>query len=262
MTNAPILTDTEQQIETIVREIAMNARQASRVLGLIDTVHRNNALLAGAQIIRESQKAILEANQMDLAFSRELDLSTSMMDRLILNEDRIQKMASGLEMIAALPNPLGKILDESVRPNGLKISRVSVPLGVIGIIYESRPNVTADAGALCLKSGNAAILRGGSESHNSSNAITECLQEGLKRANLPSGAIQTIPTRDRAAVQVMLGLTEFIDFIVPRGGRSLIERVMIDARIPVIAHLDGNCHIYIHSSAEEEMAREIILNAL
>ena len=196
-----------------------------------------------------------------MAFGRERGLSDAMMDRLLLVDDRIEAMAKGLDNIAVLPDPLGRTIDERERPNGLKIARVSVPLGVIGIIYESRPNVTADAGALCLKSGNAAILRGGSESLHSSAAIAQCLKDGLRETGLPEGAIQPIPTRDRAAVGAMLRMSDFIDFIVPRGGRSLIERVMEESRIPVIAHLDGNCHVYLHAEADRQMARDIVSNA-
>ena len=184
-----------------------------------------------------------------------------MIDRLALDTKRIEGMAKGLEDIAALPDPVGKILTDWTRPNGLHISRVSVPLGVIGVIYESRPNVTADAGGLCLKSGNAVILRGGSESFHSSQAILNCLQTGSKVAGLPEHAIQSIPTTDRAAVGEMLKLDQYIDIIVPRGGKGLIRRVMEESRIPVIKHLDGNCHTYIHADAKADMALSITMNA-
>jgi glutamate-5-semialdehyde dehydrogenase len=193
--------------------------------------------------------------------ARERDLGGAMLDRLALTDERIEAMAKGVEEIAALDDPVGRSMADWERPNGLRISRVRVPLGVIGIIYESRPNVTADAGALCLKSGNAAILRGGSESFHSSGAIHGCLAEGLRAAGLPEGAIQLVPTRDRAAVGIMLGMQEYIDIIVPRGGRTLIERVQNEGKIPVIAHLDGNCHVYVDAAAEPAMARDIVLNA-
>jgi glutamate-5-semialdehyde dehydrogenase len=184
-----------------------------------------------------------------------------MLDRLKLKPETVEAMAKSLEEIAAFPDPVGRILTEWTRPNGLLIQRVSVPLGVIGIVYESRPNVTADAGALCLKSGNAVILRGGSDSLNSSEAIAECLHAGLKNAGLPPDAVQIVPTRDRQAVGEMLTMTEYIDIIVPRGGKSLTERILKESRIPTIQHLDGNCHTYIHRSADARMAREVLLNA-
>ena len=261
MTNVAALSGSESSVEDVVRRIAQEAQSASHALGIVDGETRDAALRAGAVALRDSVSPIKEANAKDMAFGREKGLSDAMLDRLLLTDERIEAMAIGLETVAALPDPLGRTIDERERPNGLRIARVSVPLGVIGIIYESRPNVTADAGALCLKSGNAAILRGGSESLHSSGAIAHCLQAGLLSAGLPEGAIQPIPTRDRAAVGAMLTMADLIDFIVPRGGRSLIERVMEESRIPVIAHLDGNCHIYIHAGADETMAREITLNA-
>ncbi len=185
----------------------------------------------------------------------------AMLDRLMLNDDRVEAMAKGLEDIAALEDPVGSVMAEWDRPNGLRIQRVRVPLGVIGIIYESRPNVTADAGGLCLKSGNAAILRGGSESFHSSRAILDCLHQGLRMANLPTGAIQIVPTTDRAAVGEMLTMPDLIDIIVPRGGKGLIERVQAESRIPVIAHLDGNCHVYIDRAASSDKAADIVFNA-
>ncbi len=261
MTNVATLSGAKVSIEDTVRQIATDARAASHALGLVDGKTRNAALRAGAAALRQSRPEISDANDKDMEFGREKGLSAAMLDRLLLTDERIDAMANGLETVAELPDPLGRTLDAWERPNGLRIARVSVPLGVIGIIYESRPNVTADAGALCLKSGNAAILRGGSESLHSSNAIAQCLQEGLRFAGLPEGAIQSIPTRDRAAVGAMLGMSDLIDFIVPRGGRSLIERVMAESRIPVIAHLDGNCHVYVHTDADPAMACELILNA-
>ncbi len=194
--------------------------------------------------------------------ARERDLSASMLDRLMLDGDRVEAMASGLETIVDLHDPVGRILDEWERPNGLLIQRVAVPLGVIGIIYESRPNVTADAAALCIKSGNAVILRGGSESFHSSHAIYDCLCSGLESAGLPGEAVQMVPTTDRAAVGFLLSsMAEWVDVVVPRGGKSLIKRVQDEARVPVIGHLEGICHVYVHSGADPEMARDVVLNA-
>ena len=261
MTNVATLSGSAIPVEEMVRGIAKDAQAASHALSRVESETRSDALRQGAAAIRERMPDILTTNTKDMTFGHEKGFSDAMLDRLLLTEERIEAMAAGLESIAELPEPLGRVIDERERPNGLKITRVSVPLGVIGIIYESRPNVTADAGALCLKSGNAAILRGGSESLHSSSAIAACLQEGLRRAGLPEGAVQTIPTRDRAAVGAMLRQSDLIDFIVPRGGRALIERVMEESRIPVIAHLDGNCHVYIHDSADHAMAREIVMNA-
>jgi glutamate-5-semialdehyde dehydrogenase len=261
MTNVVTLSRSDTPVEEMVRGIARDAQAASHALGLVESETRSDALRQGATAIHEKMPDILIANAKDMAFGRAKGLSDAMLDRLLLTGERIEAMATGLRSIAELPEPLGRIIDERERPNGLKIARVSVPLGVIGIIYESRPNVTADAGALCLKSGNAAILRSGSESLHSSGTIAACLQEGLRRVGLPEGAVQTIPTRDRAAVGAMLRQSDLIDFIVPRGGRSLIKRVMEESRIPVIAHLDGNCHVYIHDSADHAMAREIVMNA-
>ncbi|MGH6944428.1 MAG: glutamate-5-semialdehyde dehydrogenase, partial [Geminicoccaceae bacterium] len=211
--------------------------------------------------LRRRQKEILAANRRDLAAARERELGHAMLDRLALDEKRVAAMAAGLEAIAALADPVGALMARWQRPNGLDIARVRVPLGVIGIIYESRPNVTADAGALCLKAGNAAILRGGAESFHSSRAIMTCLDDGLSAAGLPGGALQLVPTAERAAVGIMLAMHEVIDVIVPRGGRSLIERVQKESRIPVLAHLEGICHVYLDAAADPAMAREVILNA-
>ena len=204
---------------------------------------------------------LLAANAKDMAAAQERGLRASLLDRLALDAVRVEAMAAGLEAVAGLEDPVGAELARWQRPNGLDIARVRVPLGVIGVIYESRPNVTADAGALCLKAGNAAILRGGSESFYSSRAILGCLQEGLRQAGLPEAALQCVPTTDRAAVGIMLTMTEFIDVIVPRGGPSLIERVQQESRIPVFAHRDGICHVYLHAAADPEMARQVVLNA-
>jgi glutamate-5-semialdehyde dehydrogenase len=235
---------------------------AARSLAQAGSAVKNAALMAAAAQIRNQRAAILEANRVDLAGAEERGLSAAMKDRLALDERRVAAIAKALEDVVALPDPVGNVIANWTRPNGLRIERVRVPLGVVGIIYESRPNVTADAGALCLKSGNAVILRGGSESSHSSRAIHACLVAGLESAGLPEAAIQIVPTTDRAAVGYMLAsMTEFIDVLVPRGGRSLVERVQKEARVPVIGHLEGNCHVYIDRDADASMAREIVLNA-
>lgn len=237
------------------------AREAARRLATTPTEAKNRALLAVAAALRAKAPAILAANENDMAAGREKQLTAALLDRLLLNEERIEAMARGVEQIAALPDPVGAVIADWQQPNGLRITRVRVPLGVIGIIYESRPNVTADAGALCLKSGNAAILRGGSESANSSAAILDCLVAGLAEAGLPEAAIQRPPTSDRAAVGHLLTMPEHVDIIVPRGGKGLIARVQSESRVPVIAHLDGNCHVYVDGAADLAMARAIVLNA-
>ncbi len=237
------------------------ARAAAAELAHADPGAKTRALEAAGESLRHRMTDLLTANAKDMEAARAKGLSGAMLDRLALNPARIEAMAEGLEAIARFPDPVGRILAEWERPNGLKIARVSVPLGVIGIIYESRPNVTADAGGLCLKSGNAAILRGGSESFHSSSAILECLQAGLREAGLPEAAIQRVPTTDRAAVGILLTMSDSVDVIVPRGGRGLIERVQNESRIPVFAHLEGLCHTYIHAAADPEMARAIALNA-
>jgi len=248
-------------VENQVRRIAIQARDAARALAVADSDAKITALRAAAAAIRGNAVPLLEANAKDLAYAREKGLTEAMTDRLLLDQARIEAMAEGLEQVADLPDPVGDIMAEWERPNGLRIARVRVPLGVIGIIYESRPNVTADAGSLCLKAGNAAILRGGSESLHSSTVIADCLRDGLRQANLPVDAVQLVPTRDRAAVGAMLRMADLIDIIVPRGGKSLIERVMAESRIPVIAHLEGNCHVYVHEGADPAMARDVTLNA-
>ncbi|MEE8333612.1 MAG: glutamate-5-semialdehyde dehydrogenase [Alphaproteobacteria bacterium] len=237
------------------------ARAAMRELAATPTKARNAALHAAAVAIRDARATLLDANARDMADAAAKGIEGALLDRLMLDDARIEAMAKGLEDIAALPDPVGEVIAEWDRPNGLNIQRVRVPLGVIGIIYESRPNVTADAGGLCLKSGNAVILRGGSESFHSSSAILHCLQDGLRGANLPVGAIQQVPTTDRAAVGEMLTMVDHIDIIVPRGGKSLIERVQKESRIPVIAHLDGNCHVYIDGAADFDMAVAVVHNA-
>ena len=237
------------------------ARAAAAVLALAPRAAKDTALLAAAAALREGEATILAANARDMAAARAKGLSGAMLDRLELNPKRVAGMADGLVTVAALDDPVGTELARWTPPNGLDIARVRVPLGVVGIIYESRPNVTADAGALCLKSGNAAILRGGSESFHSSRAIVAALGAGLAAAGLPAAAIQLVPTADRAAVGHLLRMAEHVDVIVPRGGRSLIERVMAESRIPVLAHLEGNCHTYLHTSADPAMAEAIAVNA-
>ncbi len=248
-------------LESEMRQLGRAAREAQQALTTATTAAKNDALAAAAAALRAERAAIKAANAQDMELGRERKLTPALMDRLMLNDDRIEAMAKGLEDIAALTDPVGDVIDEWTRPNGLRIARVRIPLGVIGIIYESRPNVTADAGALCLKAGNAAILRGGSESFHSSRAIHACLVQGLEAAGLPPAAIQLVPTRDRAAVGMMLTMTDCIDIIVPRGGKSLIERVQNESRVPVFAHLEGNCHVYVDRAADPNMAREITLNA-
>jgi len=251
-----------QSLDSLMRELGRGAAASRTALAQSSGETRNRALHAAAQAIRERQASILAANARDMDAARARNLSGAMLDRLQLNEKRVEAMAAGIELIAQLPDPIGAVSAEWTRPNGLVIQRVRVPLGVIGIIYESRPNVTADAGALCLKSANPVILRGGSESRLSSAAIHECLVAGLKAAGLPAAAIQIVPTTDRAAVGMMLaGLDQQINVIVPRGGRSLVERVQKEARVPVIGHLEGLCHVYVDAAADPAMAREIVLNA-
>ncbi|MBL0319210.1 MAG: glutamate-5-semialdehyde dehydrogenase [Alphaproteobacteria bacterium] len=222
---------------------------------------KNKALSNAASALRQNVEIILAANHQDVDAAKQKGLSGAMIDRLVLNAKRIEAMAEGLEAIAALPDPVGRELAAWDRPNGLHISRVSVPLGVIGIIYESRPNVTADAGALCLKSGNTAILRGGSESFHSSQAIVACLHYGLDEAGISKDAIQLVPTQDRDAVGIMLKMVDFIDVIIPRGGKGLTQRIIEESRVPTLQHLDGNCHTYIHHDADETMALNVLVNA-
>ncbi len=250
------------ELAALMERIGRAAVAASGVLARAGTDRKNAALMAAAAALRARASEILAANERDVAAARGAGLGGAMLDRLQLDPARIEAMATGVEQIAALPDPVGTVSAEWTRPNGLHIQRVRVPLGVIGIIYESRPNVTCDAGALCLKSGNAAILRGGSESHHSSTAIHACLLEGLRAAGLPEESIQLVPTTDRAAVGHMLGaMSDYIDVIVPRGGKSLIARVQQEARVPVIGHLEGNCHVYVDRAADLSMARTIVKNA-
>jgi glutamate-5-semialdehyde dehydrogenase len=249
-------------LEEVMKTIGRSAAASRAALAQSSGASRNAALQAAAQAIRSNAAAILAANVRDMDAARTRGLSAAMLDRLQLNEKRVESMAAGIEQIAALADPIGGISAEWTRPNGLLIQRVRVPLGVIGIIYESRPNVTADAGALCLKSANPVILRGGSESRHSSAAIHACLVAGLRAAALPEASIQLVPTTDRAAVGMMLaGLDQQINVIVPRGGRSLVERVQKEARVPVIGHLEGLCHVYVDRDADAHMARSIVVNA-
>jgi glutamate-5-semialdehyde dehydrogenase len=249
-------------IASTMDALGRNAVAAAGVLALASTATKNAALARIAAAIRENRTALLAANVLDMDAARAKSLSGALLDRLALDASRIEAMARGVEEIAALADPVGTTIAQWTRPNGLDIARVRVPLGVIGIIYESRPNVTCDAGALCLKSGNAAILRGGSESVHSTRAIHACLAEGLTAAGLPATAIQIVPTTDRAAVGYLLSsMTDTIDVVVPRGGRSLVARVQQEARVPVIGHLEGVCHVYVDRDAELAMARAIVKNA-
>jgi glutamate-5-semialdehyde dehydrogenase len=255
------VTDRESLAATM-HALGRDAVAAQRELALADGTRRMRALQAMAAALRAQQAQILAANERDMEAATRARLGQAQLDRLRLDATRVEAMARGVEEIAAMPDPIGAVIAEWTRPNGLRIQRVRVPLGVIGIVYESRPNVTCDAGALCLKSANAAILRGGSESHRSSTAIHRCLVEGLRAAGLPQGCIQLVPTTDRAAVGMMLaGLDGAIDVIVPRGGKSLIARVQQEARVPVIGHLEGICHVYVDKLANLEMARSIVINA-
>jgi glutamate-5-semialdehyde dehydrogenase len=249
-------------IDGLMNTIGLQAKAAARPLSVASTDQKNRALLAMASAIEASKDKILQANAIDLAAGKKVGLAASFIDRLTLDETRIASVAEGIRAIAALADPVGQVIAAWDRPNGLQIERVRTPLGVIGVIYESRPNVTADAGALCLKAGNAVILRGGSDSLHSSQAIHACLVEGLKIAGLPEHAIQLVPVADRAAVGALLGgLNGTVDVIVPRGGKSLVSRVQTEARVPVFAHLEGICHIYVDKSADLAMAEKIVLNA-
>ncbi|MGI9492162.1 MAG: glutamate-5-semialdehyde dehydrogenase, partial [Geminicoccaceae bacterium] len=253
--------DLADSLKETMAVLGQGARHAASMLATTPTEVKDQALEAAAAALRVRTPDILSANARDLEAAKKREISKAMIDRLALDEGRIEAMAKGLETIAAQADPIGDEIARWQRPNGLDIARVRVPLGVIGIIYESRPNVTADAGALCLKAGNAAILRCGSESINSSHAILSALQAGLSEADLPTEAIQLVPTTDRTAVGIMLTMAETIDVIVPRGGRSLIERVQAESRVPVLAHLDGLCHVYLHQAADPEKARSIVVNA-
>ncbi|MDJ0994143.1 MAG: glutamate-5-semialdehyde dehydrogenase [Dinoroseobacter sp.] len=248
-------------IPALMADIGAKARAASAELAFAPAEAKAKALTAAADAVWAARDGIIAANALDLEFGRNKGLSDAMMDRLMLDEARIQGICDGLRAIAAQDDPVGEVTSEWDRPSGLHIRRVRTPLGVVGVIYESRPNVTADAGALCLKSGNAVILRGGSESFHSSGAIHACLVEGLRAAGLPEDAVQLVPTRDRDAVGEMLTMTDTIDVIIPRGGKGLVGRVQTDARVPVFAHLEGICHIYVDAHADALKASQVILNA-
>jgi len=252
----------QASVESVMERLGQAARAAADELARLPASARDQALRAAADAIRAGSGRIQEANRVDVGSAEQRGLSVALLDRLRLDRQRIEAMAAGLESIAGLPDPVGRVLAEWQRPNGLRIQRVSVPLGVIGIIYESRPNVTADAAGLCVKSGNAVILRGGSESFNSSQAILGCLQSGLEQAGVTRTAVQMVPTTDRDAVGYLLSsMSRYLDVVVPRGGKSLVKRVQQEARVPVIGHLEGLCHVYLHRSADPEMARSVVLNA-
>ncbi|WP_037306852.1 glutamate-5-semialdehyde dehydrogenase [Ruegeria halocynthiae] len=248
-------------IPTLMADLGKRAKAASADLAFASAERKHAALIAAADAVWANRATIIEANQKDLEFGRDKGLSPAMMDRLMLDEARIQGMVDGLRTVADQTDPVGEVLTEWDMPSGLNIQRVRTPLGVIGVIYESRPNVTSDAGALCLMAGNAVILRGGSESFHSSGAIHACLVEGLKAANLSEDAIQLVPTRDRAAVQELLTMTDYVDVIVPRGGKGLVGLVQREARVPVFAHLEGIVHIYVDKSADPQKTLEVVLNA-
>ncbi|WP_244670527.1 glutamate-5-semialdehyde dehydrogenase [Rhodoplanes elegans] len=243
-------------------DIGRRARAAAGAVALASAIDKSEALIAMAEALRAAAPEILAANAEDVSEARSRGATAALIDRLKLDEKRVAAMAEGIEIVAALADPVGAVMEAWTRPNGMTIERVRVPLGVIGVIYESRPNVTADAGALCLKAGNAVILRGGSDSFRSSRAIHAALVEGLRAADMPEDAIQLVPTRDRAAVGLMLGgLDGNIDVIVPRGGKDLVARVQAEARVPVFSHLDGNCHVYVDAGADLAMAKTILMNA-
>ncbi|MBB4857763.1 glutamate-5-semialdehyde dehydrogenase [Novosphingobium chloroacetimidivorans] len=247
--------------EVLVARLAKAGREAQRGLALLPDARKAEALRAVAVALREDEGPILEANARDVAAGEAKGLTDALLDRLRLDPKRLAGIADAVEQVAALPDPVGQVIDQSERPNGLKLSRVRIPIGLIGIIYESRPNVTADAAALCLRSGNAVLLRGGSEALHSNRAIHAAFARGLESVGVPADAVQLAPTQDRALVGAMLTAAGLIDMIVPRGGKSLVARVQADARVPVLAHLDGICHTYVHSSADAAMARALALNA-
>ena len=257
-------TETEQpdSVVSVMNKIGKLAREAARRLAITESSAKTAALKQAAQSIRENANSILDANSKDVESGEQNGLSKPLLDRLRLDENRVKAIADGLDAVADLPDPVGEVIAKWRRPNGLEIERVRTPLGVIGVIYESRPNVTADAGALCLKAGNAAILRGGSDSYHSSRAIHACLIDGLKSAGILETAIQIVPTTDRAAVGAMLtGLSGNLDVLVPRGGKSLVARVQDESRVPVFAHLEGICHVYVDGEADFEMAKQIVVNS-
>jgi len=248
-------------IKDYMQTVGRQARAASRRLAMASTAEKNAALLAIAAAIRRDKAALVAANQEDLAAARAAGLESAMLDRLTLSEKGVDGMAEGVEQVAKLADPIGEMTDIKCRPSGIQVGKMRVPLGVIGIIYEARPNVTADAAALCLKSGNAAILRGGSEAIRSNRAIAALVQEGLQAAGLPADAVQVIDTTDRAAVGELITMREFVDVIVPRGGKGLIARLLAESRVPMIQHLDGNCHVYLEEEADPNKALKIVENA-
>ena len=253
--------DAKVNIKQYMAELGRQARRASRLMARAGTNQKNAALLAMAEALEAGRDKLLAANREDLQAGRDKGLDAALLDRLELNEERISAMAEGLRQIAALPDPVGEVEDMTYRPSGIQVGKMRVPLGVIGIIYESRPNVTADAAALCLKSGNAAILRGGSEAQYSNQAIAACIHTGLQQAGLPDDAVQVIETTDRAAVGELITMPEYVDVIVPRGGKGLIERITAESRVPVIKHLHGVCHVYIDDKADVDKAVQVAFNA-
>ncbi|MGY6588720.1 MAG: glutamate-5-semialdehyde dehydrogenase [Wenzhouxiangella sp.] len=247
--------------DQLIAEMGQAGRQSFRQLASSSVDARNRALALAATALRDQAADLIGQNRLDLEFGRERGLTEALLDRLRLDEARIEAMAAGLDVVAGLPDPLARDLGDWTRPNGLRIRRVAVPIGVIGVIYESRPNVTADAAALCLKAGNAVILRGGSEAVNSNRAIHRAITEGIAAAGLPASAVQLLPTQDHAAVGSLLTAHQWLDMLVPRGGKRLVARVQQEARVPVLAHLDGNNHLYIHASADPGMAADVVVNA-
>ena len=260
MTSPPDLQQDEDP-KALVERLARDGRAAQAQLARMSDAQKADALRTAASALRDSAETILEANARDIAAGEERGLAPAMLDRLQLDPDRLAGIANAVDAVAALPDPVGEVISSSERPNGLKLERVRVPIGLIGIVYESRPNVTADAAALCLRSGNAALLRGGSEAVHSNRAIAAAMAGGLASKGVPAAAIQLLPTQDRAAVGAMLKAAGLIDMIVPRGGKGLVARVQADARVPVLAHLDGICHTYVHAAADPEMARAVAVNA-
>ena len=256
-----VLTKPAEDVAALVAELGRRAKDAAVALRNASTETKNRALADAARLIRAEKAAILAANAKDIEAARQAGMSAALQDRLLLNEARVEGMAKGLDDIVALPDPVGTKIEEWTRPNGLVISRVRVPIGIIGVIYEARPNVTGDAGALCIKSGNVVVLRGGSDSFHSSRAIVELLRRALKSAGLPEDCVQLVPTTDRAAVGELLRAMDWLDLIVPRGGRSLIDRVTEESRVPVLRHYDGICHVYVDRDADVAMARDVVANA-
>ncbi len=256
-----VQTKPTEDAAAVVAELGRRAKAAAAGLRNAGTDAKNRALTEAARLIRSEKEAILAANARDIAAAKQAGMSSALQDRLLLNDARIEAMARGLDDIVALPDPVGATIEEWRRPNGLVISRVRVPIGIVGVIYEARPNVTADAGSLCVKSGNVVVLRGGSDSFHSSRAIVELLRRALQGADLPEDCVQLVPTTDRAAVGAMLRATDWLDLIVPRGGRSLIDRVTEESRVPVLRHYDGICHVYVDRDADVGMARDLVANA-